>query len=79
MASRQISTAKIYAYDTKIYRTISSLDVDIPALQCDLQIDRLGIRANKWQMHFNPDKCEVMLITLKRIKPITYLLAERAI
>ena len=43
------STDKIYADDTKIYRTISSPDVDIPALQCDL--DRLGIWANKWQMH----------------------------
>ena len=39
------STVKIYADDTKVYRTISSPDVDIPALQCDL--DRLGIWANK--------------------------------
>ena len=52
------STVKIYADDTKIYRTISSPDVDIPSLQCDL--DRLWKWANKWQMHFNPDKCEVM-------------------
>ena len=55
------STVKIYADDTKIYRTIGSPDVDIPALQCDL--DRLGVWANKWQMNFNPDKCEVMRIT----------------
>ena len=39
------STVKIYADDTKVYRTISSPDVDIPALQCDL--DRLDIWANK--------------------------------
>ena len=39
------STVKIYADDTKIYRTISSPDVDIPALQCDL--DQLGMWANK--------------------------------
>ena len=45
------STVKIYADDTKIYRTISSPDVDIPALQCDLA--RLGTWTNKWQMHFN--------------------------
>ena len=45
------STVKIYADDTKIYRTISSPDVDIPALQCDL--DRLGIWANKWQIYLN--------------------------
>ena len=60
------STVKIYADDTKIYRRISSPDVDIPALQCDL--DRLGIWANKWQMHFNPDKCEVMRITHRKDK-----------
>ena len=62
------STVKIYADDTKIYRTIGLLDVDIPALQCDL--DRLGIWANKWKMHFNPDKCEVMRITHRKDKTI---------
>ena len=61
------STVKIYADDTKIYRTITSPDVDIPALQCDL--DGLGISANKWQMHFNPEKCEVMRITHTKDKP----------
>ena len=60
------STVKIYAGDTKIYRTISSPDVDIPALQLDL--DRLAIRANKWQMYFNRDKCEVMRITHRKDK-----------
>ena len=60
------STVKIYADDTKIYRTIGSPDVDIPALQCDL--DRLGVWANKWQMNFNPDKCEVMRITHRKDK-----------
>ena len=64
------STVKIYADDTKIHRTISSPDVDIPALQCDL--DGLGIWANKWQMHFNPEKCWVMRIThtKDKTKPI---------
>ena len=64
------STVKIYADDTKIYRTISSPDVEIPALKCDL--DRLGIWANKLQMHFNPDKCEIMHIThrMDKTKPI---------
>ena len=70
------STVKIYADDTKIYRPISSPDVDIPALQCDL--DRMGIWANKWQMYFNPDKCEVMRITHRKdkTKPI-YSLGEQ--
>ena len=60
------STVKIYPDDTKIYRTIISPDVDIPALQSDL--DQLGLWANKWQMHFNPDKCEVMRITHRKDK-----------
>ena len=60
------STVKIYADDTKIYRTISSPDVEIPTLQCDL--DRLGTWTNKWQMHFNPGKCEVMRITHRKDK-----------
>ena len=52
------STVKIYADDTNIFRTISSPVVDdIPALQCDL--DRLGIWANKWQLHFIADKCDL--------------------
>ena len=70
------SAIKIYADDTKIYRTIGSPDVDIPALECDL--DRLGVWANKWQMHFNPDKCEVMRIThgKDKTKPI-YSLGEQ--
>ena len=66
ISTDQKSTVKIYADDTKIYRTISSPDVDIPALQCDLH--RLGTLANKWQMHFNPDKCEVMRFTHRKDK-----------
>ena len=60
------STVKINADDTKNYCTIGSPDVDIPALQCDL--DRSGIWANKWQMNFNPNKCEVMRITHRKDK-----------
>ena len=61
------SSVKIYADDTKnFYCTIGPLDVDIPALQCDL--DRLGVWANKWQMNFNPAKCEVMRITHRKDK-----------
>ena len=39
------STVKIYADDTKIYRTINEPDKDIPALQLDL--NRLSDWANK--------------------------------
>ena len=52
------STVKIYADDTKIYRTINEPDKDISALQLDL--NRLSDWANKWQLLFNPEKCEVM-------------------
>ena len=58
------STVKIYADDTKIYRTINEPDKDIPALQLDL--NRLSDWANKWQSHFNPEKCEVMHATHSR-------------
>jgi len=58
------STVKIYADDTKIYRTINEPDKDIPALQLDL--NRLSDWANKWQLCFNPEKCEVMHATHSR-------------
>ena len=58
------STAKIYADDTKIYRTISVLDKYISALQLDP--NRLSDWANKWQLRFNPEKCEVMRATHSR-------------
>ena len=58
------STVKIYADGTKIYRTINEPDKDIPALQLDL--NRLSDWANKWQLRFNPEKCEVIHATHSR-------------
>ena len=58
------STVKIYADDTKIYRKIMEPDKDIPALQLDL--NKLSDWANKWQLRFNPEKCEVMRVTHSR-------------
>ena len=58
------STVKIYADDTKIYRTINEADKNIPALQLDL--NKLSDWANKWQLRFNPAKCEVMRVTHSR-------------
>ena len=57
-------TVKIYADESKIYRTINKLDKDIPALQLDL--NRLSDWANKWQLRFNPKKCEVLRATHSR-------------
>ena len=60
------STVKIYADDIKIYRTISSPDVDIPALQCDLH--RLGIWVNKWQMYFIQIIVRSCVLHIEKIK-----------
>ena len=58
------STVKIYADDTKIYRTINQPDKDISALQLDL--NRLSDWANKRQLRFHSEKCEVMRATHSR-------------
>ena len=55
---------KINADDTKIYRKIMEPDRDIPALQLDL--NKLSDWANKWQLRFNPEKCEIMRVTHSR-------------
>ena len=57
-------TVTIYADDTKIYRTINEPDKNIPAIQLDL--NRLSDWATKWQLRFNPEKCEVMRATHSR-------------
>ena len=57
-------TVTIYADDTKIYRTINEPDKNIPAIQLDL--NRLTDWATKWQLRFNPEKCEVMRVTHSR-------------
>ena len=53
------STAKLFADDTKIYRQINKV-VDSIALQSDLTA--LDLWADRWQVKFNPSKCEVMRI-----------------
>ena len=60
------STARLFADDCLLYRSISSPE-DAIALQADLT--NLEAWEKKWQMDFNPDKCEVLRVTLKR-KPI---------
>ena len=59
-------TVTIYADDTKIYRTINEPDKNIPAIQLDL--NRLTDWATKWQLRFNPEKCEVMRATHSRYR-----------
>ena len=54
----------MFADDTKVYRELSDLAKDSEALQLD--VDQLLSWASKWQLRFNPDKCEVLRITHKR-------------
>ena len=48
-------TVKLYADDALVYRPIRNND-DIAHLQDDL--NELEVWSNKWQMLFNPFKCE---------------------
>ena len=52
------------ADDTKVYRELSNIARNSEALQFD--VDQLLSWASKWQLRFNPDKCEVLRITHKR-------------
>ena len=57
------SNTRLFADDALVYRTINN-EEDAKKLQKDL--DNLQIWEHKWKMHFNPDKCEVLRITLKK-------------
>ena len=60
------SQVRLFADDTVVYAAISRMD-DSLALQRDL--DTLQTWENKWDMEFNPSKCQVLQITRAR-KPI---------
>ena len=63
----------MFADDNKVYRELSNIAKDSEALQLD--VDQLLSWASKWQLRFNPDKCEVLRITHKRDFSLpTYLL-----
>lgn len=57
------STARLFAVDCLLYRTINSIE-DAKELQKDL--DTLQRWKQTWLMEFNPDKCEVINITNKK-------------
>ena len=64
------STTRLFADDALVYRVIEC-DKDASNLQKDL--DSLQDWERKWKMEFNPDKCEVLRITLKKnIIPARY-------
>ena len=62
------SAAKLFADDTKIYSQINNVK-DFIALQIDLTT--LDLWADRWQMKFNPTKCEVMRISHNKDKRST--------
>ena len=62
------STAKLVADDTKIYRQINKVEDSI-AFQSDLTT--FDLWADRWQVKFNPSKCEVMRITHNKDKSTT--------
>ena len=65
LPSRVKATARLFADDCLLYRTVNSSD-DVASLQQDL--DNLQEWEHAWQMHFNPDKCEVIHITRRRAR-----------
>lgn len=68
MPDSLISNVRLFADDTIVYLTISSL-TDCHTLQSDLQ--KLEQWEQEWLMSFNPDKCEIIRITRKQ-KPIIF-------
>lgn len=72
------SKIKIFADDTKIYREMNDPIADTAILQSDL--NSVSEWANKWQMRFNIDKCELMRITHSRDKSVpNYSLEEKSL
>ena len=61
-------TTKLFADDTKIYRQINKMEDSI-ALKSDLTA--LDLWADRWQVKFNPSKCEVMRVTHNKEKSTT--------
>ena len=64
-----MSTAKLFTNNTQIYRQINNVEDSI-ALQIDLTT--LDLWADRWQMKFNPTKCEVMRISHNKDKRSTW-------
>ena len=60
------STIKLFANDTLLYRVVVE-DSDCDNLQVDL--NKLEIWQHKWQMQFNPSKCNIICISNKQSPP----------
>ena len=64
LPSKASSTTRLFADDCLMYRQINNSD-DARQLQADL--DAMEEWERTWLMSFNPDKCEVLRITNKRL------------
>ena len=58
-----MSDTKLFADDMKVCRVLKNTKEDVDELQKDLT--RLESWSNDWQLKFNTDKCEAMLIFKK--------------
>ena len=66
------SQVRLFADDTAVYLTIGDTE-DGKVLQNDL--DRLSAWEDKWDMEFNPSKCQVVRVTTSRkLINVTYTL-----
>ena len=57
------SQVRLFADDTAVYLTIGGAE-DGKVLQTDL--DRLSVWEDRWDMEFNPSKCQVVRVTSSR-------------
>ena len=72
LADELKSTVRLFADDALLYCFIKS-DGDLDSLQSDLC--KLEEWQDRWQMEFNPTKCEVMWITTKKnVKETVYVM-----
>ena len=66
------SQVRLFADDTAVYLTIGDTEDD-KVLQNDL--DRLSVWEDRWDMEFNPSKCQgVRVTTSRRLIDVTYTL-----
>ena len=68
ISSGILSTVKLYADDTKVYREISDIAKHTVILQSDLF--HLKSWSEAWQLNFNANKCEIMRVTHNRDKSV---------
>jgi ribonucleases P/MRP protein subunit RPP40 len=64
----------MYADDTKVFRRV---DVDGATGELQMDLDRLVEWSEKWQLHFNVEKCKIMHIGGSRNERAGYRMATK--